>query len=143
VKLFLDSSVVLAACGSAKGSSRAIFHLAPQTGWNLISSPYALSEVALNLKKLRGAATADWAHLRQQLQIVNDIVSLDRPVVFPASKDRPILFTALAWSDALLTLDRRDFSMLLGRQFYGLRVLLPFDFLREERAAGRLKLLRP
>jgi hypothetical protein len=30
VKLFLDTSVLLAACGSARGASRALFHLAPK-----------------------------------------------------------------------------------------------------------------
>jgi hypothetical protein len=75
--------------------------------------------------------------------IVDDVVSLDRAVVFSASKDRPVLFTALAWSDDLLTLDREDFAKFLGAEFYGLRVRLPFDFLDEERAAGRLKISRP
>jgi predicted nucleic acid-binding protein len=140
VKLFLDTSVLLAACGSTKGASRAIFHLAPAAGWTLMSSPYALSEVLRNLGKLPVAATGDWVRLRQQLVIVDDIVSLDRPVIFLSSKDRPILFTALAWSDILLTLDREDFADLLDGEFYGLRVRLPFSFLEEERAEGRLKI---
>jgi len=88
-------------------------------------------------------ATAEWVRLRRQIEIVDDIVSLDRPVIFSASKDRPILFTALAWSDTLLTLDRQDFASLLGGEFYGLRVRLPFEFLEEERSAGHLKMRRP
>jgi hypothetical protein len=108
-----------------------------------MSSPYVVSEVLRNLGKLPAAATGEWVRLRQQLEIVDDILALDRPVVFSASKDRPILFTALAWSYALLTLDRHDFRNLLGEQFYGLRVRLPFDFLEEERSAGRLKVSRP
>lgn len=108
-----------------------------------MSSPYVVSEVLRNLRKLPAAATAEWVRLRQQLEIVDDIFSLDWPVVFPANKDRPILFTALAWSHTLLTLDRRDFTNQLGEQFYGLRVRLPFDFLEEERFAGRLKISRP
>jgi hypothetical protein len=143
VNLFLDSSALLAACGSAKGSSRAIFHLATATGWTLMSSPYALSEVMRNLVKLPAVATAEWVRLRQQLRIVDDVVSLDRAAVFFASKDRPILFTALAWSGVLITLDRDDFAKFLGGQFYGLRVRLPFAFLEEERAEGRLKISRP
>ena len=58
--------------------------------------------------------------------------------MFPTGKDRPILFTALAWSQVLLTLDRQDFIGLLGGTFYGLRIRPPFEFLEEERAAGRL-----
>jgi hypothetical protein len=38
----------------------------------------------------------------------------------------------------LLTLDKADFTDGLGRSFYGLRVLLPYEFLEQERAAGRL-----
>lgn len=66
------------------------------------------------------------------------MLSLDRPAIFPASKDRPVLFTALAWADVLLTLDRGDFDAVIGRQFYGLAVLVPADFLIRERSAGRL-----
>jgi hypothetical protein len=38
----------------------------------------------------------------------------------------------------LLTLDRREFTDLLGTSFYGLAILKPGDFLQRERAAGRL-----
>ena len=93
-----------------------------------------------NLSKLPLAATHEWVRLRRGLVIVDDVVSSDQAVVFAASKDRPVLLTALASSDALLTLDRQDFAKFLGSQFYGLRVRLPFEFLHEERAAGRLKI---
>lgn len=65
-------------------------------------------------------------------------MSLDRPVLFVASKDRPILFSAVASADILLTLDKSDFADLVGGAFYGLAVLLPYDFLKRERAAVRL-----
>ena len=38
----------------------------------------------------------------------------------------------------LLTLDRADFMGVLGTHCYGLPILLPYDFLERERAAGRL-----
>jgi len=139
VRLFLDASVLLAAAGSSTGASRAIFSYASQQNWSLVSSPYALNEVLRNLAKLPGNATTDWLRLRLQLIVVDDVVSLDKPVVFAASKDRPILFTALAWSTALLTLDKADFVDILGGRFYGLDVLLPYDLLERERAAGRLR----
>ena len=138
MQLFLDASVLLAAAGSTQGASRAIFTYAAAQKWSLISSPYALNEVLRNLGKLPTPATADWLRLRLQLAVVDDVVALDRPVVFAASKDRPILFTALAWTQVLLTLDKADFADLLGRKFYGLDVLLPYEFLERERAAGRL-----
>jgi hypothetical protein len=143
VRLFLDASVLLAAAGSSTGASRAIFSYASQQNWSLVSSPYALNEVLRNLAKLPGSATTDWLRLRLQLIVVDDVVSLDKPVVFAASKDRPILFTALAWSTALLTLDKADFVDLLGGRFYGLDVLLPYDLLERERAAGRLREANP
>ena len=105
--------------------------------WILVSSPYVLNETLRNLTKLPSSGTSEWLRLRPQITVVDDVVSLDRPVIFAASKDRPILFTALAWTDILLTLDIIDFADLLGGRFYGLGVLLPYEFLQRERAAGR------
>jgi len=138
VKLFLDTSVLLAACGSDHGASHAVFDYAPALRWTLISTPYVVDEVLGNLPILPSAATSKWARLRQTLILMDDVLTLDRIVVFEPAKDRPILFSALAWSDALLTLDRRDFGALLGRSFYGLPVLTPAMFLQRERDEGRL-----
>ena len=52
---------------------------------------------------------------------------------------KTVLFTAAAWAEVLLTLDRGDFGALMGTGFYGLDILTPGDFLERERAAGRLK----
>ena len=103
-----------------------------------MTTPYVIEEVARNLPKFPPEATAEWARLRPRLRMRDNILTLDRPVVFPAGKDRPILFGAVAWADVLLTLDRGDFAALLGGSFYGLLVLKPGDFLKRERAAGRL-----
>jgi len=69
---------------------------------------------------------------------MGDVLTLGKPVVFLAGKDRPILFSALAWADVLLTLDRSDFGGVMDNPFYGLLVLKPVLFLERERAAGRL-----
>ena len=71
--------------------------------------------------------------------LLDDVVTLDRPAIFPAGKDRPILFGALAWADVLLTLDQSDFGSVLGGDFYGLAILKPGMFLERERTNGRLK----
>ncbi|MDQ6631136.1 MAG: hypothetical protein M3Y82_05190 [Verrucomicrobiota bacterium] len=139
MNLFLDSSVLLAACGSIKGASRAIFREASKNHWNLIVSPYVTSEVLKNLKLFPATATDNWISLRPNLALVDDILTLDRVAVFSATKDRPILFTALCWSDVLLTLDRADFYELLGKNFYGLEIMKPGVFLERERAFGRLR----
>ena len=137
--LFLDSSVLRAACGSPKGASREIFRRAPEQQWTSITIPYVLEEVARNLKNLPSEASANWVHLRPQLMIEDNVLSLDRPTIFAPAKDRPILFSALAWADVLLTLDSKDFGELLGSEFYGLAVLRPGAFLEGEREMNRLR----
>ena len=51
---------------------------------------------------------------------MDDVLTLDRPAVFPVPKDRPVLFSALAWADVLLTLDEGDFGGFMDKPFYGL-----------------------
>ena len=101
MRLFLDTSVLLAACGSAKGASREIFRLAPRQNWTLVTIPYVLDEVGRNLAALPYRASADWVRLRANLVVEDNILSVDRPAIFSAGKDRPILFSALAWADVL------------------------------------------
>lgn len=139
MKLFLDSSVVLAACGSANGASREVFRLAIANGWTLVVTPYVIAEVELNLPQLPPAGRGAWPEIQNQLSLMNDVFTLDRPVVFDPAKDRPVLFAALAWADVLLTLDQADFGSLMGGSFYGLRVIRPGSFLAQERADGRLR----
>ena len=139
MRLFLDTSVLLAASGSAAGASREVFHRASANGWILIATPYGLEEVLRSLPDLAPSASADWAALRPALLIMDDVLTLDRPAILPVTKDRPILFSALAWADILLTLDERDFGRFMQKPFYGLLVLRPGVFLQRERAAGRLQ----
>ena len=140
MRLFLDTSVLLAGSGSARGASRELFRLAPQNGWTLVATPYVIEEVLRNLPALALAASSDWVRMRADLLIEDDIVTIDRGTVFATAKDRPILFSALAWADVLLTLDRGDFEP-LGGEFYGLAILTPGIFLQRERTAGRLQTL--
>jgi hypothetical protein len=128
----------LAACGSLTGASREIFRRASANSWILVTTPYAIAEVLRNLPDFPASASANWARLRPGLLVMDDVLTLGLPVVFPAGKDRPILFSALAWADILLTLDRGDFAGLMAKPFYGLLVLTPGLFLERERAAGRL-----
>ncbi|MEK7793233.1 MAG: hypothetical protein AAB353_01820 [Candidatus Hydrogenedentota bacterium] len=138
MRLFLDTSVLLAASGSDRGASRAIFRFAEECGWVLLASPYVLNEVVVNLPRLDPSATTDWDQLRPHLTLMDDVFMLDRIAVFAPAKDRPILFSALAWADVLLTLDRRDFGGLIGGSFYGLSILPPGTFPEREQRDGRL-----
>jgi len=138
VRIFLDTSVLLAACRSKSGASRAILDIVEKQGWKLIASPWVRNEVERNLSKFPFESTATWVGLRSRISLIDDLVSIDRALVFPASKDRPILITALAWADVLLTLDREDFIKVLGSSCYGLPIMLPAEFLIRERNQGRL-----
>lgn len=139
MRLFLDSSVVLAACGRAAGASHAVFDLAAAQGWRLLTCDYVLREVERNLReRLPESARREWQLLRPALAVVEDELTHPWPVVFPAAKDRPVLFTAAATADVLLTLDRADFGALMTTGFYGLPVMKPGEFLLRERSLGRL-----
>ena len=139
MRLFLDTSVMLSACASARGASRCVFEKSAGNSWVLVATPYALEEVLRHLPELPASASAVWASLRPALLVMDDVLTLNRPSVFPVPKDKPILFGALAWADVLLTLDHGDFATLLGTSFYGMPVLKPGAFLERERAAGRLQ----
>ena len=140
MKLFLDTSVLLAACGSEKGASREVLRLSPLNDWTLIATPTVLEETERNLPKLSAAANSVWKALKPKLVCRDDVLTLNQLVVFPVTKDRPVLFSALAWADVLLTLDRNDFMMLLGDEFFGLPVLKPGTFLERQRDAGVLRI---
>jgi predicted nucleic acid-binding protein len=139
VRLFLDSSVVLAACGRATGASHAIFDLATEQDWQLLTCDYVLVEVERNLlKRMPEKARHEWQALRFCINVVADELTHPWPVVFTAAKDRPVLFTAAAAADVLLTLDQGDFGALMQTGFYGLSVIKPGDFLIQQRSLGRL-----
>jgi predicted nucleic acid-binding protein len=72
VKIFLDSSVLLAAAGSANGASRAVFDLQQEVGWSLLYSPYVRSEVKDNLTFLDTHALSSWLALSKKLNLVDD-----------------------------------------------------------------------
>lgn len=99
--------------------------------------PWVPREVRLNLASKAPSSVRMWVTLRFLLEVEDDELTFDWLVMFEKSKDKPVLFSALACADVLLTLDRRDFGGLLGKTIYGLRVLTPGEFLRTEREAGR------
>ena len=89
MRLFLDSSVALAACGRPHGASRAIVNAAAANGWELVSSGYSVAEVTRNLGKLPGNAAVEWQSVASRLRLVRDVWTNDRPAVFGVAKDRP------------------------------------------------------
>ena len=137
MRLFLDTSVLLAASGSSKGASRFLLQEASAHGWELISSDYCEEETRRNLPKLGRSASTAWKTITPKVRIVRADYALDKPLVFPKAKDRPVVITALAARAAwLVTLDEGDFHAKLGREVYGLRIATPGEFLLEQRAKG-------
>lgn len=138
--LFLDTSVLLSACGSANGASRFIVDEAKAKDWSLISAHYCRDETRRNLHKL-GEHAEDFFRKALDKRVdwrINTLVSEDI-ILFEKAKDRPVLISALSESPAvLLTLDRADFHDKLGTQFYGIDIRTPGEWLMEMRQSGKL-----
>ena len=133
MKIFLDSSVILSACGSTKSLSRLITEIAKERGWNLVSAVYCRAETVKNLAKFAPQATAHWQNLQTRIEWLPNALTRKRPLLLTASKDKPVLISALAAKpDILLTLDARDFALLLNTKVYGVFVTTPRDFLIRE-----------
>ena len=139
MKLFLDTCVILAACRSRTGSSRAIFDLAEWNGWELLGTNYVCGEVEKHIVEFHEAAQEEWRQMRARLHIVRTAWVIDRIAVFPNPKDKPVLCSAIRWADALLTHDRSGFQELLGTQFFGLLITTPGKFIKDKRVSGILK----
>ena len=140
MRLFLDTSVLLAAAGSVGGASRFVVDEAATHGWKLVTADYCADEVRRNLPKLVPSAPNAWRHtIAPLLEITEVRLALDKALIFPKAKDRPVVISALAEKcDWLLTLDETDFHGNLGREIYGMGVATPAQFLMEQRKAGRL-----
>ena len=111
--LLLDTSVLLAASGSATGAAHFVCRNGAGQGWTLLTSGYCLQETLRNLPKIGPDAAAAWeSEIHPVLQLVPDAIAMgERALVFPKAKDRPVVITALAAEAAvLLTLDRTDFT---------------------------------
>lgn len=101
-------------------------------------SPYVITEVERNLGGRAASMREYWEILQPSLVVVEDVLTISHPVEIGASKDKPVLLSAYAFADLLLTHDRQDFASVLGTGFYGLSVLKPADFLIEQRKAGKI-----
>jgi predicted nucleic acid-binding protein len=131
LRIFLDTSFIIAAAGSDKGLPRFIFEHGRRCGWEFVTSLYCEEEVNRNISKVDGSAF--WlAGIRPHLVIHATEIVLDYPLVFEATKDRPVIISALgSQATYLLTLDHGDFATLLETEVYGMRVRLPLPFARE------------
>jgi predicted nucleic acid-binding protein len=130
VRLFLDSSVLLSAAGSEKSLSRLIVTIADEWGWDLVTSFYCRDETNRNIVKFPPRAAKTWKALQDELSFTPNALTSNRPLLLTASKDKPVLITALAAKcDVLLTLDTGDFGILIDTKVYGMLVATPRSFL--------------
>jgi len=138
MKLFLDTSVLLAGAGSARGASRFVMEQARGQKWELLTAQYCVEEAKRNIPKLGAkAVTVLGTIVLPALFIAPTEVAFDKALVFPKAKDRPVLLSALGCeADYLLTLDEADFQRVIGERAYGLEIRSPGQFLLELRSAG-------
>lgn len=140
MKLFLDTSVILAAAGSARGASRFVVEQADANHWTLLTTEYCLEEARRNVRKVGPKASSILVQsIAHKLSVVPTELAFDQALIFPKAKDRPVLLSALgAEADILLTLDEADFQRVIGSRVYNLAVSTPGLFLIAEREAGRI-----
>ncbi len=130
MRLFLDSSILLSAAGSEKSLSRLIVKIAGEWGWDLVTAFYCRDESNRNIVKFPPKAAKAWKALQDDLSFTPNALTSNRPLILSASKDKPVLISALAAKcDILLTLDTGDFGILIDTKVYGMQVTTPRSFL--------------
>lgn len=138
MRIFLDANIIIAACGSERGGSRALFDIAEKDrSIQLITSDYALREAKKNIEKKLPSAMMTVSALTRgpQLVIVREappLLTKSVTSIVPA-KDAPILSAALfAHADYLCTLDKKDFYSPSTREAcneLGVMIAAPTDIL--------------
>jgi predicted nucleic acid-binding protein len=115
-----------------KGLSRLLIEYASKADWRLITADYCISEVEKNVRK-HPAGAVDWERIvRARLEAVGSVYVIDRPIVFDATKDKPVILSAIGSdADYLVTSDTTDFAHILGTVVYGVNVRTPKSFLQE------------
>lgn len=143
MKLFLDTSVLIAAIGSDEGTARLVIEDAKGHGWELVSADYCVEETRRNWNKLRQAPILSrhvWETvILPKVKILPVHVVLNKVLVFAKTKDRPVVISALAADcDWLLTFDTGDFHAKLGKSVYGVNIGTPKEFLLEQIHRGKI-----
>lgn len=125
MKIFLDANVIFSAANESGNLSRLLMRLAMDH--TLVTSDYAHQEAYRNILAKRPQWEQGYQAIIANLTIVSGI---DKMTPVPiASKDRPILATAIAEQcDILLTGDKRDFGHLFNQTIGTVTVLTPLMF---------------
>jgi predicted nucleic acid-binding protein len=139
-RLFLDSSVLIAAMASESGASRVILVLAEVGLVKLVACPYVLQEVERNLSKKLPALLPIYHQLLDHLQfemVTNpSLAEVQRWAAIIVPKDAPVLAAAVAANPhRLVTLDTRDFlSDPQVADHSGLVICTPGDLIQQVRS---------
>ncbi len=138
LKLFLDSSVLVAMCLSAKGAARELVRLAIRSHVKLVTSAYAFDETEISLSEKVPTALPAYRYLRSRhFWILVEATSKEATAAegFTADVfDAPIVAAAKkARADALVTFDRKHLITQPVADYIGGLVCRPNEALRRVR----------
>ena len=136
-RIFADSSLLIAGCGSRSGASRAVLTMAEIGLFKLVISEQVLEECERNLRKKLPTAlpifTQLIATINPEIQPDPSLEESSRWAAIIEAKDTPILAAAVVANvDRLLTLNTKDFTAEVAAQS-GLIIQTPAEFVREIR----------
>lgn len=137
LRVFVDSSVLIAGAGSPSGASRAVLTMAEIGLFQMLVSPQVLDECERNIRQKLPRALNVFAQLLAAIdpEIVPEppVETLAQWERIIAAKDAPILGAAImAQADCLLTLDVKDFSLDVENTS-GINIQSPSEFVQQIR----------
>ena len=119
-------------CGVTRSGETAagiVHHSRLQKSANALQRPLC-DLISVPLGKFPPKASKTWKDLQDDLSFTPNALTSNRPLLLSASKDKPVLISALAAKcDVLLTLDTGDFGILIDTKVYGMLVTTPRSFL--------------
>ena len=136
-RIFADSSMLIAGCGSRTGASRDVLTMSEIGLFKFVVSQQVLEECDRNLRKKLPASlpifTQLLANINPEFQPDPSLEESLRWADIIEAKDTPILAAAvLANVDRLLSLNTKDFTAEVAAQS-GLMIQTPAQFVREIR----------
>lgn len=137
LKVFADSSLLIAGVGSRTGASHAVLTMAEIGLFKLVISQQVLDECQRNLSKKLPAAlpifTQVLAAIDPEVRPNPPLSESARWIAIIEAKDAPIVAAAvLANVNRLLSLNTKDFTPKVAAQT-GLSIQTPAEFVREVR----------
>jgi predicted nucleic acid-binding protein len=136
-RIFADTSILIAGCGSKTGASRAVLTMAEIGLFKLVVSEQVMEECQRNFQKKLPAAipifTQIIAAIDPEIKPNPQPAESERWKTIIEAKDTPILAAAvLAKVDRLLSLNTKDFTAEVAAKS-GLVIQTPAEFIGEVR----------